>query len=38
LIEQQGWEAEVRILATNHSAMPHAGPDFYDLGYTVHED
>ena len=38
LIEQQGWEAEVQILATNHSAMPHAGPDFYDLGYTVHED
>ena len=38
LIEQQGWEAEVLILATNHSAMPHAGPDFYDLGYTVHED
>jgi DegV family protein with EDD domain len=38
LIEQQGWDAEVQILATNHSAMPHAGPDFYDLGYTVHED
>jgi DegV family protein with EDD domain len=38
LIEQQGWQAEVQILATNHSAMPHAGPDFYDLGYTVHED
>ncbi len=38
LIEQQGWEAEVQILATNHSAMPHAGPNFYDLGYTVHED
>jgi DegV family protein with EDD domain len=38
LIEQQGWDAEVQIVATNHSAMPHAGPDFYDLGYTVHED
>ena len=38
LIEQQGWDAEVQILATNHSNMPHAGPDFYDLGYTVHED
>ena len=38
LIEQQGWDAEVEILSTNHSAMPHAGPDFYDLGYTVHED
>ncbi len=38
LIEQQGWDAEVQILSTNHSAMPHAGPDFYDLGYTVHED
>jgi len=38
LIEQQRWEAEVQILATNHSAMPHAGPEFYDLGYTVHED
>jgi DegV family protein with EDD domain len=38
LIEQQGWDAEVQILATNHSAMPHAGPEFYDLGYTVHED
>jgi DegV family protein with EDD domain len=38
LIEQQGWQAEVQVLSTNHSAMPHAGPDFYDLGYTVHED
>lgn len=38
LIEQQGWDAEVQVLDTNHSAMPHAGPDFYDLGYTVHED
>ena len=38
LIEQQGWDVEVEILSTNHSAMPHAGPDFYDLGYTVHED
>ena len=38
LIERQGWDAEVEILSTNHSAMPHAGPDFYDLGYTVHED
>ena len=38
LIEQQGWDAEVQIVATNHSAMPHAGPDFYDLGYTVHEN
>ena len=38
LIEQQGWDAEVEVLSTNHSAMPHTGPDFYDLGYTVHED
>lgn len=38
LIEQQGWDADVEVLSTNHSAMPHAGPDFYDLGYTVHED
>ena len=38
LIERQGWEVEVLIVGTNHSAMPHAGPDFYDLGYTVHED
>jgi len=38
LIERQGWDVEVEILSTNHSAMPHAGPDFYDLGYTVHED
>jgi DegV family protein with EDD domain len=38
LIEQQGWDAEVQILYTNPINMPHAGPDFYDLGYTVHED
>jgi DegV family protein with EDD domain len=38
LIEQQDWEAEVHVMATNTSVMPHAGPDFYDLGYTVHED
>jgi len=38
LIDAQGWDAEVEIVSTNHSAMPHAGPDFYDLGYTVHKD
>jgi len=38
LIASQGWEAEVEIVYTSHSNMPHAGPDFYDLGYTVHED
>ncbi len=38
LIESQGWQTEVEIVYTSHSNMPHAGPDFYDLGYTVHED
>jgi len=38
LIEQQDWQAEVQVLYTNPINMPHAGPDFYDLGYTVHED
>jgi DegV family protein with EDD domain len=38
LITSRGWDSDVEIVYTSHSNMPHAGPDFYDLGYTVHED
>ena len=31
-----GFPVKVEIHYTNHSNMPHAGPDFYDLGYTIH--
>ncbi|MDP3178160.1 MAG: hypothetical protein Q8M76_09675, partial [Spirochaetaceae bacterium] len=27
--------AKVEIHYTNHSNMPHVGPDYYDIGYTV---
>jgi DegV family protein with EDD domain len=37
-ILESGWDAEVEIHYSNHSNMPHEGPDFYDLGYIVHED
>jgi len=28
---------QVEVHASNHSNMPHAGPDFYDLGYTIYD-
>lgn len=28
---------ESEIHYSNHSNMPHAGPDFYDIGFTIHE-
>jgi DegV family protein with EDD domain len=37
-ILERGWDASVEIHYTNHSNMPHEGPDFYDLGYIVHGD
>ena len=38
LILDRGWDASVEVHYTNHSNMPHEGPDFYDLGYIVHGD
>ncbi len=38
LILDKGWEASIEIHYTNHSNMPHEGPDFYDLGYIVYGD
>jgi DegV family protein with EDD domain len=35
LLESQEWDAKVEIHYTNHSNMPHAGPDFYDIGYIA---
>lgn len=37
-ITELGYEAEVIVSYTNHSNMPHAGPDFYDLGYIARDD
>ena len=35
LLQEQEWEAKVEIHYTNHSNMPHAGPDFYDIGFIA---
>jgi DegV family protein with EDD domain len=34
--ENIGIYTDIEIHYTNHSNMPHAGPDFYDIGYIVH--
>jgi len=34
-VESRGWNTSVEIHYTNHSNMPHQGPDFYDFGYIV---
>lgn len=31
-----GITTDIEIHYTNHSNMPHAGPDFYDIGYIVY--
>lgn len=36
LILDRGWDASIEIHYTNHSNMPHEGPDFYDIGYIVY--
>lgn len=36
MILETGWDASVEIHYTNHSNMPHEGPDFYDIGYIVY--
>lgn len=38
LLDEQDFPIQSEVHYTNHSNMPHAGPDFYDIGYTVHED
>lgn len=35
MIESLDLGAEIEICGTNHSNMPHVGPDFYDLGYII---
>lgn len=34
--EDIGISTDIEIHYTNHSNMPHAGPDFYDIGYIVY--
>lgn len=36
-LEKLEFPVQVEIHASNHSNMPHAGPDFYDLGYTIYD-
>ncbi|MCK5201260.1 MAG: DegV family EDD domain-containing protein [Spirochaetales bacterium] len=31
-----GTATDIEIHYTNHSNMPHAGPDFYDIGYIIY--
>jgi len=33
-----GYEAAITVTYSNHSNMPHAGPDFYDIGYIGRSD
>lgn len=37
MVDALDCKTRVEIHYTNHSNMPHAGPDFYDIGYTVHD-
>ncbi len=37
LLESGEWESDIQVNYTNFSSMPHTGPDFYDVGYTVYE-
>jgi len=30
-----GGDTEVNLYGTNHSNLPHAGPDFFDIGYML---
>lgn len=36
LVEALPIETRVEQHYTNHSNMPHAGPDFYDIGYVIY--
>jgi fatty acid kinase fatty acid binding subunit len=36
-LEKLEFPVQVEVHASNHSNMPHAGPDFYDLGYTIYD-
>jgi DegV family protein with EDD domain len=35
MLDEQDFEVHAEVHYTNHSNMPHAGPDFYDIGYTI---
>ncbi|MGD9939233.1 MAG: DegV family protein [Clostridia bacterium] len=37
-VEDLGYDCSITVSYTNHSNMPHAGPDFYDIGYIVRND
>jgi DegV family protein with EDD domain len=34
-VESLDGEVEVAMYGTNHSNLPHAGPDFFDIGYML---
>jgi len=36
-VEALGGDVEVLLYGTNHSNMPHAGPDYFDIGYMLME-
>ena len=36
LLDEMDVKTDIEIHITNHSNMPHTGPDFYDIGYTVY--
>ncbi len=36
LVDELDVQTRVEVHYTNHSNMPHAGPDFYDIGYVIY--
>ena len=36
LVDSLDIDTRVEVHYTNHSNMPHAGPDFYDIGYVIY--
>lgn len=36
LVDELDVDTRVEVHFTNHSNMPHAGPDFYDIGYVIY--
>lgn len=38
LIQQRGWEVRIDGFVGKHIAAAHLGPDYWEVGYTVHAD
>ena len=38
LIREKGWRGNLDVFTGKFSAAPHLGPDYWEVGYTVHAD